>query len=137
MILCYTLNFRSSLDIIGRVGFGYDFECGEAPEAKQINEVWDNLVEGSMKPEAITAIIMIRLFPWIVKLPLPALENHGAIRSIVGKSALSIIKDREASGEKGGNDLLSILLEHGSEDGIQGLLDQVLKHHFPVLHPLH
>lgn len=101
---------RATMDIMGIVGFGHDFQCGESPEAQAINEIWTKLVVSGMELPGFIAPLVIRIFPWLLNLPVKAMETQGAIRGIVRDIALRIVTDRETAQEEPGKDLLSALL---------------------------
>lgn len=117
---------RVTKDIIGIVRFGYDFQCGESVEAKMIEEIWSKLVIAGLELPGFVVPIILRIFPWLLKLPVKAIETQGAIRQIVRGVALQIVQNREAAHEKPGKDLLSALLRmKDSEIDLDNLLDQV------------
>lgn len=117
---------RATLDIIGSVGFGHDFQCGESPEAIAINASWAKIIALGMTFEAgFVAPLLLRPFPFIANLPLKAVEAQGEIRKIIRALALKIIQNREAAGEKPGKDLLSVLLQM-KDNGVS--FDELLDH---------
>lgn len=118
---------RATLDIIGSVGFGHDFECGESPEAKAINGSWSQIVRLGMTFEGgFVAPVLLRLFPFMANLPIKAVEVQGQVRAIVRDLALKIVQAREAAGEKPGKDLLSVLLQMKDKElELNALLDHV------------
>lgn len=117
---------RATMDIIGIVGFGHDFQCGESPEAKAIHHIWSNIVSIGMELPGFVAPLVIRIFPWLLHLPIKAMESQSDIKKITHGLALRIIQNREATGEKPGNDLLSALLKmKDSEIDLENMLDQV------------
>ena len=40
---------RATLDVIGRVAFGHDFECGESEDAKAIQRSWKQQVNAGLR----------------------------------------------------------------------------------------
>lgn len=119
---------RATMDIIGIFGFGYDFQCGESSEAKLIEEIWTKLVITGMELPGFVAPLVLRIFPWLLKLPVKAIETQGAIRQIIRGVALQIVQRRETEQgqEDSGKDLLSVLLKmKDSEIDLDNLLDQV------------
>lgn len=101
----------ATMDIIGAIGFGHDFQCGESPEARAINEIWEKIIITSMDLPAFVAPLLVRIFPWILNLPVPAMQSQDAIKRIVRSIASEIIQNREATQEKPGKDILSTLLK--------------------------
>lgn len=118
---------HATLDIIGLVGFGHDFQCGESPEVQAIIGIFDKTVSTGLEFAGFLAPVVLRAFPWILKLPVPAIEAQGEIRRIVRGIALSIVRDREAAQDQSaGKDLLSVLLKgKNSAAELDNLLDQV------------
>ncbi|KAF9068335.1 cytochrome P450 [Rhodocollybia butyracea] len=96
-----------TLDIIGRVGFGHDFEGGKSKEAKAISAAWHQDVIMLRTFAGFLAPILTTVFPWITRLPIPAFRD-GVTRQIVHKLAGKLLIDD--SKNMGGNDILSILL---------------------------
>ncbi len=60
---------------------------------------------------AFVAPLLVRIFPWILNLPVPAMQSQDAIKRIVRSIASEIIQNREATQEKPGKDILSTLLK--------------------------
>ncbi|KAF9068332.1 cytochrome P450 [Rhodocollybia butyracea] len=102
-----------TLDILGRVGFGHDFEGGESTEAKAINTAWHQDVVMSRTFAGFLAPILITVFPWITRLPIPAFRD-GVMRQIVHKLAGKLLIDNSKNMD--GNDILSILLNVSEEE---------------------
>ncbi|KAF9072869.1 cytochrome P450 [Rhodocollybia butyracea] len=101
-----------ALDIIGRVGFGHDFE---STEVKAIRSAWHQHVVMSRTFAGFMAPILISVFPWITKLPLPVFRDS-AVRPITYKLAGRLLS--ENSGNTNvlhGNDILSILVNSRSD----------------------
>lgn len=102
-----------TLDIIGRVGFGFDFQFGESVEAKEIFASWHNHVNTGLTPAGLIAPITLRAMPFITKLPLEAIQAQGVVKQIVNKLATSLME--RGSGRENGKDILSILLRAGEK----------------------
>ncbi|TFK47319.1 cytochrome P450, partial [Heliocybe sulcata] len=100
-----TWTASATLDIIGFVGFGYDFQLGESDEAKQIIGAWANQVAAGLSDTAFFAEMVLRAFPFLLSLPLEALETQSKIRKICDKLARKLIDnakwDEASSGIKG------------------------------------
>lgn len=117
---------RATLDVIGAVGFGHDFQCGDSPEARAIKRIWSKTIGDGVKMYGFVAPLIIRILPWIVKLPMKVLKAQGAIRDIVRHIALQIVLNREAAQEEHGKDLISTLFRmKDSQIDLDNLLDQV------------
>ncbi|EPQ51541.1 cytochrome P450 [Gloeophyllum trabeum ATCC 11539] len=89
----------ATLDIIGFVGFGYDFRLGESPEAKAIISAWAEQVKLGLGESAFFAEMVLRAFPRLLSIPLPALEAQGKIRRIIAELASRIMEDARAGGD--------------------------------------
>lgn len=105
----FELTAPATLDVIGRVGFGHDFNTvGGSAEGLKITSGWKEQNEMGQEQAGFTALLVLRLFPWITSLPLEAIQAQGAVANRIRE----IAKDIVASGtvdEKGGKDLMSIL----------------------------
>ncbi|KIM28766.1 hypothetical protein M408DRAFT_329219 [Serendipita vermifera MAFF 305830] len=101
----------ATLDVIGRVGFGHDFNAvsGEASEGMKITQTWREQNELGQEPAGFTALLVLRLFPWITSLPLEAIKAQGAVAERIREIAKDILAQGQVD-EKGGKDLMSILL---------------------------
>ena len=109
-ILDYTA--RATLDIIGRVAFGHDFNAvGDAPGAIKIINKLRHQHDTGCEHSAFTALLVLRLFPWITSLPLKAIQAQGAIAETVRKLAKDIVANSRAENKTSGKDLMSRLLK--------------------------
>ncbi|KAF9066297.1 cytochrome P450 [Rhodocollybia butyracea] len=125
-----------TLDIIGRVGFGHDFECGKSTEAKAIISAWHQDVVKLQTFAGFMAPILINVFPWITRLPIPAFQD-GIIKRIVYRLAGKLVSANSNNMNASGNDILSLLLksDQNTEDKSEPrfttteLLDNVLNYH--------
>lgn len=94
--------------MIGRVAFGHDFEQGQGPEGIHIMDAWRKQVNLGLEFNGFLALLMLRQFPWIGRLPLPAIEAQSAIKNCVKPLARRLI-ERGVNDLERGRDLLSIL----------------------------
>ena len=109
-ILDYTA--RATLDIIGRVAFGHDFNAvGEAPDAIKIINTIRTHSDMSCEHAAFTAMLVLRLFPWIASLPIKAIQVQGAVADTIRKLAKDIVANSQVDNKGSGNDLMSLLLK--------------------------
>ena len=109
-ILDYTA--RATLDIIGRVAFGHDFNAvGDAPDAIKIINTFRTQSNMSCQRSTFTALLVLRLFPWITSLPLKAIQAQGAVGDTVRKLAKDIVANSQVDNKGSGNDLMSLLLK--------------------------
>ncbi|KAF8881140.1 cytochrome P450 [Mucidula mucida] len=99
-----------TLDIIGRIAFGHDFGCGTSEEARNIITSWHKDVLLSRTIAGFLAPIIMCTFPWITKLPIPALQTDGVAKRVAIKLAGELLRNNRAELESGdGKDILSIL----------------------------
>ncbi len=118
---------RATLDIIGAVGFGYDFKSGQSDEAKAIASEWKQIVNTGIAFPGFVAPLVMRALPFIVNLPVKAIQAQGAIKVLVKKLAAEIVEGRQGLEEAAkGKDLLSTLLRMQNVQGQE--LDQLLDH---------
>ena len=110
-ILDYTA--RATLDIIGRVAFGHDFNaiCGDAPDATKIINTLRTQNEIGFEPSAFTALLILRLFPWITSLPLKAIQAQGAVAEAIRTVAKGIVANSQINNTGNGRDLMSLMLQ--------------------------
>ncbi|KAG9009824.1 hypothetical protein FRB94_013563 [Tulasnella sp. JGI-2019a] len=119
---------RATLQIIGSVGFGHDFQLGETEDAKAITESFRELVNIGMTPAGFIAPLVLRAFPFITDLPVKEIQAQGGVKVIVKRLAGEMVQEKRRmnGAEMKGKDLLSTLLRmqdlHGDE------LDQILDH---------
>jgi len=109
-ILDYTS--RATMDIIGRVAFGHEFNAvDDAPDAMKIANLWRAQNEMSCEPSAFIAMLVLRLFPSITSLPLPALQAQVAVADTIRNLARNIVANSQVDNKGDGKDLLSLLLK--------------------------
>ena len=103
---------RATLDIVGRVAFGHDFNAvGDAPDAINIINTFRTQSNMSCEDSALTALLILRMFPWITSLPLKAIQAQSAVADTVRKLAKDIVANNLVDNKGSGNDLLSLLLQ--------------------------
>ena len=109
-ILDYTA--RATLDIIGRVAFGHDFNAvGDAPDAMKIIKTFRTQNAMYCEDSAFTALLILRMFPWITSLPLKAIQAQGAVADTVRTLAKDIVANSQVDNKGSGNDLMSLMLK--------------------------
>ncbi|TDL23925.1 cytochrome P450 [Rickenella mellea] len=113
------LSSACTLDIIGRVAFGHDFDFGKSVESQDIAASWHNVVNTGMTFGGFVAPIVIRAFPFITSLPVKSFQAQGDIKVITGKFALQFIQ--EGSYNEKRKNILSILLRAQNENNGEGL----------------
>ncbi|KAF9066295.1 cytochrome P450 [Rhodocollybia butyracea] len=108
-----------TLDIIGRVGFGHDFEGGKSTEAKAVISAWHQDVVKLQTFAGFMAPIFIHVFPWITRLPIPAFQD-GVIKRIIHRLAGNLVS-AYPNNTNVGNDILSLLLkgDQNTEDKLE------------------
>ncbi len=109
-ILDYTA--RATLDIIGRVAFGHDFNAiGDAPDAIKITNTLRTQHETGCKHSAFLGLLILKLFPWITSLPLKAIQAQGAVADTVRMLAKDIVANSQIDNKGNGKDLMSRMLQ--------------------------
>jgi len=109
-ILDYTS--RATMDIIGRVAFGHDFNAvGDAPDAMKIANLWKAQRKMSCEHSAFIATLVLRLFPSITSLPLSALQAQVVVADTIRNLAKNIVANSQVDNKGDGKDLLSLLLK--------------------------
>ncbi|TDL23918.1 cytochrome P450 [Rickenella mellea] len=103
-----------TLDIIGRVGFGHDFNFGKSPEAQEMAASWNQVINSGLTFRAFISRFILRAFPSITSLPLKVLRAQGEYKEVIGKLAKNIIQDGLHQEKR--KNLLSILMTAQSED---------------------
>jgi hypothetical protein len=98
----------AALDVIGRCGFNHDFQCGETDDAKSILHAWRTQVSAGMHTSAFIALVVLRTFPFITSLPIPAIQAQGEIKTTVRKLAQQIMLSDNAQRN---TDVLSLLCQ--------------------------
>jgi len=127
---------RATLDIIGRVGFAYDFKCGESPEAQEIMHMWREFIDDGLSSAGFVAPLVLRAFPWIGSLPVKNLQAQGAIKMRIKELTRHLAEEKIAQiTEKGGmdsakrdKDLLSLLVRASAKEGEKIDVDELLDH---------
>ncbi|KAF9068319.1 cytochrome P450 [Rhodocollybia butyracea] len=105
-----------TLDIIGRVCFGHDFKGGESSEAKAIISAWHHDVAVSRTFAGFLAPILINIFPWITRLPIPAFRD-GVVGRTIHQLAGKLITDSSENADAfHGKDILSILINRNNSE---------------------
>ena len=97
----------AALDVIGRCGFNHDFQCGESAESKSILHHWRTQVSAGMDTSAFIGLVILRAFPFITSLPIPAIQAQGEIKTTVRKLAGRIM--RSDGDLQRNSDVLSLL----------------------------
>ena len=109
-ILDYTA--RATLDIIGRVAFGHDFNAvGDAPDAIKIINAVRIQNEMTCNCSALTSLLILRLFPWITSLPLKAIQAQSAVADTIRKLAKDIVANSQFDNKGDGKDFMSLMLQ--------------------------
>ncbi|KDQ09988.1 hypothetical protein BOTBODRAFT_178543 [Botryobasidium botryosum FD-172 SS1] len=120
---------NATLDVIGRVGFGHDFRCGESIEAKKIAAAWHETVSLGLTKAGRIAPLIIRTFPIIVSLPIPAIQSQGATKLTVRALAEELYVKASADPESiKGKDLLSTLIRANFRERRNISKDELLDH---------
>lgn len=102
---CFIPSF-SRLEIIGRVAFDHNFTSADAAE---INRAWQNHVNKGLTFSGFIAPLLLRTFPYIVKLPIPIFQAQGTTKTIVDRLTKDIIQ--EGTINENGSDILTLLIK--------------------------
>ncbi|KAE9388648.1 cytochrome P450 [Gymnopus androsaceus JB14] len=116
-----------TLDIIGQVGFGYDFGP-ESPDGKAILGAWQKDVQLFSTFPAFLAPILIGVFPWIAKLPIKELQEDSTAKKVIHRIGRKLLQEPP---NMDGTDIFSILVRESWEnqvkpDGVRKLDDATL-----------
>ncbi|KAJ7593094.1 cytochrome P450 [Mycena floridula] len=95
-----------TLDIIGQVGFGYDFGH-ETEEGKAILDAWQTDVTLFSTFAGFLAPIVIGVCPWIVKLPIKELKEDSIAKKVIHKVGRKLLQEPP---NMDGTDIFSILV---------------------------
>ncbi|KAE9389048.1 cytochrome P450 [Gymnopus androsaceus JB14] len=115
------------LDIIGQIGFGYDFGP-ETPDGKAILGAWQKDVQLFSTFPAFLAPILIGVFPQIAKLPIKELQEDSTAKKVIHRIGRKLLQE---SPNMDGTDIFSILVRESWEgklklDGERKLDDATL-----------
>ena len=104
---------RATLDIIGRVAFGHDFNAvsGDAPDSIKIINTIRTQNEMGYKHSAFVFLLILRSFPWITSLPLKAIQAQGAVADTIRTVARDIVANSQIDNKGNSKDLMSRLLQ--------------------------
>ncbi|KAJ7891219.1 cytochrome P450 [Mycena olivaceomarginata] len=95
-----------TLDIIGTVGFGYDFGP-ESPEGKAILDAWHTDVALFSSFAGFLAPIVIGVAPWITKLPIKELTEDSTAKKVIHQVGRKMLQEPP---NLDGTDMFSILV---------------------------
>ncbi|KAF8332754.1 cytochrome P450 [Cantharellus anzutake] len=85
---------KATLDVIGRVGFGYDFRFGESSGAKDIFRLWKEQSMLGMTFVGFATPLVLRAFPSIASLPVGSIRKQGEIKLRVGEIGKDIVESK-------------------------------------------
>ncbi|KAF8302626.1 cytochrome P450 [Clavulina sp. PMI_390] len=137
---------RATLDIIGKIGFDHDFQCGESREAKEIIRLWKEQCELAITFPGFLAPILLRAFPIINQLlPKKVKESQEATKLCVRELAADLVKEeleldaatsdsatngqqQEGTKQRNEGNLLSYLIRASKQDGKGVNVDELLDH---------
>ncbi|KIY46089.1 cytochrome P450 [Fistulina hepatica ATCC 64428] len=99
-----------ALDIIGRTALAHDFGAVAGDEqSRKMLELGASQDALAIQPASFVAMMVLRLFPWILALPIPAIEAQLANTKHARGIASEIIARGQDDG-RNGRDVLSMLL---------------------------
>ncbi|KAJ6584062.1 cytochrome P450 [Mycena vulgaris] len=126
----------ATLDIIGTVGFGYDFGPN-SPEGKAILGAWRTDVDLFSSFGGFLAPIVIGVAPWVTKLPIKQFQEDTTAKKVIRKVGRKMLQEPP---NVDGTDIFSILVRESWEgkmkpDGERRLDDTTLIDNAIVLNP--
>ncbi|KAG9318040.1 cytochrome P450 [Chiua virens] len=74
---------QATLEAIGRLGFGHDFEGGRSSDAQKILGAWRTMACMAISTTGFYALVMLRRFPVLNYLPLKALRVQMHVRNTI------------------------------------------------------
>ncbi|KAH0830184.1 cytochrome P450 [Lanmaoa asiatica] len=120
---------QATLEAIGRLGFGHDFEGGRSDDARKILAAWRSMAYMGISTTGFYVLVMLRRFPLLNHLPLKALRLQGDVRNTIHQGIAKELLRRNQVADQGikGNDLLSRLTSAHSLGSIstEELMDHV------------
>lgn len=124
-----------SLDIIGSVGFGYDFGP-DSPEGKAILDAWKTDIVLFSSFAGFLAPIVIGVAPWISKLPIKELREDSTAKKVIHQVGRKMLLDSPNTDR---SDMFSILVRESWEgklkpDGQRRLDDATLLDNVSLLY---
>ncbi|TDL25126.1 cytochrome P450 [Rickenella mellea] len=127
-----------TLDIIGLVAFGHDFQSSSSPspppspspsspsstsahnsDAEDIHASWHTHVNTGLTFGAFLAPLVLRAVPLITSLPVKAIQAQGEIKGIVGRIARRLVEQGGVN-RRGGNILSVLMRAQAMEKGSGG-----------------
>ncbi|KAF9556696.1 cytochrome P450 [Agrocybe pediades] len=100
----------AALDVIGRFGFGHDFQGGHSTDAVRILNAWRSMVKMGISLQGFVVLMFLRCFHFLNHLPLEALRSQGNVRLTIHAGVAEELVRRENGHEQDGYDLLSRLM---------------------------
>lgn len=98
----------SSLDILGRIALGHDFELGQSVEAQEISNAWSKHVNIGLTCSGFIVPIIARILPWwVAKLPIPALHSLAQTTEVLNRLTKAIVEGDVVNDR--GRDVLTLL----------------------------
>ncbi|KAF8598680.1 cytochrome P450 [Ceratobasidium sp. AG-I] len=122
--------WRVALDIIGRVAFDHDFECGESEDAKVLRQSWMVQLNAGFDRMGILGLFVLRAFPFIVRLPSKALKAQEDVKQILQNIGRSML-ERDLP-ESNNNNLLSSMARLAATEN-SGISQQELLDHIATI----
>lgn len=120
---------RVTLDVIGVLGFDYDFLCGENPDAELIRSSWERQITIGMTLPGFAATQILRAVPWITEGLFKFTSAQGSTKlSVKEKVGTALFERRKTEGRQERFDLLDGLMSKanlGDPAEVDELMDQV------------
>ncbi|KAF8598684.1 cytochrome P450 [Ceratobasidium sp. AG-I] len=122
--------WRVALDIVGRVAFDHDFECGKSENARVIHQSWMDQVNAGFHRMGVIGLFVLRAFPFIIRLPLKAIKAQEDVKRRIQGIAQSML-EHDVQESKSNNLLSSLARLAATEDS--GISKQELLDHMTTI----
>ncbi|KAH7904546.1 cytochrome P450 [Hygrophoropsis aurantiaca] len=119
---------QATLDIIGRFGFGHDFDGGRSEEASNILGAWRRMAQMGTSKKGFQTLMLLRRFPILNFFAIKVLAAQGDVRQTIHNGVAKELLRRSniLDGRRDGNDLLTrLLLAHDTQ---QISTDELMDH---------
>ncbi|KAH7921939.1 cytochrome P450 [Leucogyrophana mollusca] len=119
---------QATLDVIGRFGFGHDFEGGRSEDAKHILGAWRRMARLGVTKQGFQTLMLLRRFPTLNSVAIRMLIAQGDVRRTIhdGVAKEMLRRSETLGGAQDGNDLLSRLLS--AHETCQISTDELMDH---------
>ncbi|CAI2173266.1 20134_t:CDS:2 [Funneliformis geosporum] len=99
---------KTTLDIIGLVGFNHEFNASTSPS--ELAEAYDHLMGKELTKLSIIISLLSVYLPVIRKIPIDINKRFNNAFNVIERESKKLIEERYHNDENSGNDLLSLLI---------------------------